>query len=86
MYADGTGRDHQRRLQSRRLAGDKPFSRASRPATTIVRDDGTLGRAKSYLACDPAAGRGAGGRIVTLRILDAVGSVSAISRFKPFRR
>ena len=58
-YADGTGRDHQRRLQSRRLAGDKSFSRASRPATTattIVRDDGTLGRAKSYLACDPTAG------------------------------
>lgn len=26
------------------------------------------------------------GRIVTLRILDAVGGVSAISRFKPFRR
>ena len=28
----------------------------------------------------------ASGRIVTLRILDAVGGVSAISRFKPFRR
>ena len=56
----------------------------------IVRDDGTLGRAKSCLACGLIDSRRLAvvpaGRIVTLRILDAVGGVSAISRFKPFRR